>query len=270
MKPFGILSALFSILVFASCQDTKTYKVKEEVVAETTPQFYQLKVYTFDTEDQVKTTDEYLKDAFLPAIKKIGFGPVGVFKQRITESDSTLKTYVLIPLSSFGKVLEIEEKLENDAAHAAAGSAYLEASHKQPPYKRIESTLLKGFEEMPTMQTPELDGNRADRVYELRSYESATEKLYKNKVDMFNAGGEVKLFDRLGFNAVFYGEVVSGSQMPNLMYMTTFSNQEVRDSLWKEFFASPEWEVLKADPKYKNNVSHADKIFLYPTEYSDY
>jgi hypothetical protein len=35
-------------------------------------------------------------------------------------------------------------------------------------------------------------------------------------------GGEVPLFVRLGFNAVFYGEVIVGSHMPNLMYMTTF------------------------------------------------
>lgn len=270
MKPFGILTALFFVLTLTSCQDTKTNEVKEEVVAETTTQFYQLKVYTFDNEVQVNATDEYLKGAFFPAMKKMGYGPVGAFKQRISEKDSTLKTYLLIPLNSLDDVLEIDEKLESDAAHATAGSAYLGASHNQPPYKRIESVLMKAFEEMPTMQTPELEGERADRVYELRSYESATEKLYKNKVDMFNAGGEVKLFDRLGFNAVFYGEVLSGSKMPNLMYMTTFSNQVVRDSLWKEFFASPEWEVLKADPKYKNNVSHADKILLYPTEYSDY
>ena len=87
---------------------------------------------------------------------------------------------------------------------------------------------------------------------------------------MFNAGGEIKLFDRLGFNAVFYAEVISGSKMPNLMYMTTFSDMSSRDTLWKAFFAAPEWEALKAMPKYENNVSHADIIFLFPTEYSDY
>ena len=123
---------------------------------------------------------------------------------------------------------------------------------------------------MPKMQASPLDGPRAERVYELRSYESATERLYLNKVDMFNAGGEVKLFDRLDFNAVFYGEVISGAKMPNLMYTTTFSDQASRDTLWKTFFDSPEWKELKANPIYQHNVSHIDIMFLYPTEYSDY
>ncbi len=62
-----------------------------------------------------------------------------------------------------------------------------------------------------------------DRAYELRSYESPTEKLYWNKVEMFNKGDEIGLFKRLNFNAmVFYGEVVAGSRMPNLMHLTDF------------------------------------------------
>ncbi len=87
---------------------------------------------------------------------------------------------------------------------------------------------------------------------------------------MFNEGGEITLFDELGFNAVFYGEVLSGSQMPNLMYMTTFANQESRDAHWKLFVDSSTWKTLSAMPEYQNNISHMDIQFLYPTEYSDY
>ena len=86
---------------------------------------------------------------------------------------------------------------------------------------------------------------------------------------MFN-DGEGALFDRLGFNAVFYGEVISGSTMPNLMYMTTFENKASRDEHWKAFSTAPEWEKLKVMPKYQNNVSKNDTRFLTPTEYSDY
>ncbi|MCB0471658.1 MAG: NIPSNAP family protein, partial [Flavobacteriaceae bacterium] len=58
--------------------------------------------------------------------------------------------------------------------------------------------------------------------------------------------------------------------MPNLMYMTTFINQEDRDEHWKAFVDSPEWKSMSTDPKYQHNVSHIDITFLYPTEYSDY
>jgi NIPSNAP len=109
-----------------------------------------------------------------------------------------------------------------------------------------------------------------ERVYELRSYESATEKSNRNKVKMFNDGGEISLFKRLAFNAIFYAEVISGGHQPNLMYMTRFENKAARDAHWKEFGQDPEWKKLSAMPEYQNNVSHIDITFLRPTAYSDF
>jgi len=146
----------------------------------------------------------------------------------------------------------------------------LNASYDKPPYRRLESVVLRAFEDMPKMQPPMLTEPRSNRIYELRSYESPTETYYWNKVDMFNAGGEVSLFKKLEFNAVFYGEVVSGSKMPNLMYMTTFDDQASRDAHWTAFGDAPEWKELIAMTKYEHNVSHADIMFLYPADYSDY
>lgn len=270
MKSATYLILLVITIVCANCQNKEVKEEKVEKLPASNREFYQLKIYTFDTKEQVSVTDQYLKEAFIPAVKKNGIESVGVFKQRLTETDTLLKTFVLIPFKSMDTFISIEAALEKDKAYLSAGKDYINASHDQAPYQRVESIILKAFEKMPMMQPSVVEGKRTDRIYELRSYESATEKIYKNKVDMFNAGGEVKLFDRLGFNAVFYGEVISGSKMPNLMYMTTFSNQVKRDSLWKEFSNAPEWQVLKAKPNYQNNVSHIDKMFLYPTEYSDY
>ena len=87
---------------------------------------------------------------------------------------------------------------------------------------------------------------------------------------MFNEGGEVALFKRLNFNAVFYSEVVAGSRMPNLMYMTTFENRADRDAHWKAFGDDPEWKKLSSMPEYQKNVSKIEIFFLRPTEYSDY
>jgi thioesterase domain-containing protein len=87
---------------------------------------------------------------------------------------------------------------------------------------------------------------------------------------MFNVGDEINLFKRLGFNAVFYGEVIAGSHMPNLMYMTTFNNKEDRDKHWDAFGKDAYWKELVAKPEYQHNVSHADIIFLRPVEYSDF
>jgi len=238
--------------------------------AQTSRQYYQLKVYSFDTEKQMATTDTYLKDAFIPALKKLDIGPIGVFKPRPTDSITPKQTYVLIPFNSLVQFGLYEDAIMMDEKHLTDGKEYLSAAHDKAPYQRIESMLMKAFTEMPQMETPKLNGPRKDRVYELRSYEGATEDLYRKKVDMFNAGGEVKLFGNLGFNAVFYAEVLSGSRMPNLVYMTTHENQEVRDANWKNFVESPVWEKLKVMPKYQNTVSRNDTRLLYPTEYSEY
>ena len=233
-------------------------------------EFYQIKTYLFKNEQQEQTTDAYLKEAYLPGLKKLGIKNIGVFKPKPNTTDTLKKVIVVIPFSSMKQFLELEDKLAKDKTYLIAGADYLNATYKQPPYLRIESILLKAFSDHPFLTKPALNSARSSRVYELRSYESATEAIYHNKVDMFNAGGEIKLFKRLAFNAVFYGEVVSGAKMPNLMYMTTFADQQSRDAHWKSFVDSSEWKGLIAMEKYKNNISHIDITFLYPTDYSDY
>lgn len=233
-------------------------------------EFYQIKTYILNSDAQVATVDRFLKEAYLPALKRTGIKTIGVFKVRTIATDSVKKIMVLLPFSSMKEFLTLDDKLAKDADYLAAGTVYLNANYKEAPYVRIESVLLQAFTDHPFSTNPLLDSSKKDRIYELRSYESATEAIYKNKVEMFNAGGEIKLFDRLGFNPVFYGEVISGAKMPNLMYMTTFTNQESRDSHWKAFVDSPEWKEMSASPKYQNNVSHMDITFLYPTDYSDY
>jgi hypothetical protein len=88
---------------------------------------------------------------------------------------------------------------------------------------------------------------------------------------MFNAGGEIKLFKRLDFQAVFYADVLSGSRMPNLVYMIVFTNAAARDEHWKAFGSSPEWKAVSSDPQYRNNISvnHIDSILMHRTAYSD-
>ena len=270
-----ILPMVFLMAIGCNDKATESQPTTEEaaVVAEPAAgqkEIYQLKVYTFDNAEQSAITDGFLEKAYLPALKSLGIQNIGVFKQRLSETDTINKTYVLIPLASLDQLAELEDQVFANEAFNTNGSEYLNAAHDNPNFTHIESIIMKAFPDMLQMRPTPLDGPRADRVYELRSYESASEKLYRNKVDMFNAGGEVKLFDDLGFNAVFYAEVISGSRMPNLMYMTTFSDQASRDEHWDAFRSSPVWEELKNRPNYQNNVSHADLIFLYPTEYSDY
>ncbi|MBK5279900.1 MAG: NIPSNAP family protein [Bacteroidia bacterium] len=233
-------------------------------------EFYEIKTYTLKSKDQEAQVDVFLKSAYLPAMHKAGIKNVGVFKPVETDTTYGKRIYLLIPYTSLDQFLKITKTVFADKQFNSDGKEYLDAVYTNPPYVRIESVLLKAFIGMQKMQIPTLTGARSERIYELRSYESHTEKIHINKVEMFNKGDEVGLFKRLGFNAVFYGEVISGSHMPNLMYMTTFDNKASRDEHWKSFSADPQWKQLSAMPEYQHNVSKNTQYFLRPTEYSDY
>ncbi|PIB23573.1 NIPSNAP family protein [Maribacter sp. 4G9] len=257
-----VLLGITLLLFFTGIGNTFAQDYKRE--------FYELKTYTIKNEAQEKAVDAYLKNAYLPALKRMGLENIGVFKVRPGKFVIADKIFVLIPFNSLDQFEKMEASLAVDKSHLSAGSDYITAKHDTPPYQRISSTLMRAFSEMPKMEPSSVSSPRTDRVYELRSYESATEALYINKVSMFNEGGEVELFDSVGANAVFYAEVISGDRMPNLMYMTTYENMEKRDAVWKAFFGSEKWQELVNDQQYKNNVSKADIWLLYPTEYSDY
>jgi hypothetical protein len=232
-------------------------------------EFYEIKIYHLKDATQEATVDKYLQEAFIPALHKAGIGKVGVFKPIGNDTAADRRIYVLVPYRSMEQFLKMPALLVANPAHNAAGKDYLEAVYNAPPYLRIESILLQAFTGQPQLTLSTLTGNKAERVYELRSYEGPTEALYRNKVEMFNKGDEVGLFKRLGFNAVFYAEVLSGSRMPNLMYMTTFENKASRDEHWKTFSSDAQWKQLSTNPYYQHNVSGSTILFLNPTAYSD-
>jgi len=232
-------------------------------------EYYEIRIYQLSNEDQEKRMDAYLKDALLPALHRGGTNKVGVYKPVGNDTAAIRKIYLLIPYKSLSDLENIDNRLEKDKAYAQAASDYINTAHDKPVYARFSRIILKAFSGHPVITSPKLNGTPNDRVYELRSYEGATEKLYRKKVDMFVKGNEIAIFDKLRFNPVFYAEVLAGTAMPNLMYMTSFDNMKVRDEHWKTFGEDPEWKKLSGDKQYDNTVSHMDITFLTPAEYSD-
>ncbi len=234
------------------------------------PEYYQLTVYKYKTADQEKMINAYLKNALLPALHKMNVRDVGVFKAIANDTASQKMMYVFFPVKSLNAVSEVAQKLAADRQYQQNGKDYIGAPYDAPAYDRMEVILMKAFSLAPAMKKPNLKSPKNERVYELRSYQSTGEGYFKNKVHMFNEGGEMDIFKKLNFNAVFYGEVIAGSIMPNLMYMTTFENKADRDAHWDAFGKDPDWKRLSSLPEYQHNMSHADITFLRPTDYSDY
>lgn len=233
--------------------------------------FYQIKVYNLKTNEQVAAVDQYLKDAYLPALHRAGINKVGVFKPLANDTAQIKRIFVFIPFRSLKEWEKLPHLLDKDASYQSAASEFIHAAADKKPFERIESILLEAFHMHTRFVLPALKNPLAERVYELRSYESPTEHLHTTKVKMFNEGGEIALFKRLNYNAVFYGKVLSGSRMPNLMYMTTFENMDDRNAHWKAFGASPEWKTMSALPEFESkvSVSRNETILMRPADYSD-
>lgn len=233
-------------------------------------QFYEIRIYHIKQSSQSERIDSYLKYAFIPAMHRAGVQKVGVFKPIEADTAYGKLVYVFIPLKTVDQYMKLCGQLLKDKEYQKAGKEFLDAAYNDPVFSRYESILLRAFRDMPQFRAPVFDTPVGERVYELRSYESPTEAKASKKIDMFNQGGEMTLFESLNFNAVFYGEVLMGSHKPNLMYMTTFRDMTTRDEKWKAFGNSPEWKRMSALEEYKNTVSKANVFLLHPASYSDF
>lgn len=254
------LSITYLMLCF--CTTAQEKAGKEE--------YYQISVYQYHTIEQEQQLEAYLQHALLPAAHRAKVASVGIFKVLGNDTAAVKKIYVLMPLKNIRDWEQLQDRIYEDKLYQSLAHTYLNMANKPGMYDRIETIVLKIFPGAPLFKTPTLSVPKADRIYELRSYESSTEKQHRNKIEMFIAGEETVIFDRLHFNAIFYGRVLAGSKMPNLMYMTTHANMEERNKNWKNFLNDAAWKKLKDDPQYLNNVSHIDIIFLKATPYSDF
>jgi len=240
------------------------------ITAQPKQQYYELKIYRVADKSQESIIDAYLKDAYIPALHRLGVPVVGVFKPVEADTAFGKLVYVFTPFKTSEQYFQINDKLEKDKVFLEAGKAFLDAPYDNPPFKRYESVFMKAFSKMPAFRVPNFTTSREERIYELRSYESATEARATKKIQMFNEGGEIGIFESIGANAVFYAQVLLGSQKPRLIYMTSYADMKSHDEHWKAFGATDGWKKLSGMEEYKNTVSKANPYLLHPTSYSDF
>ncbi|RYY27020.1 MAG: NIPSNAP family containing protein [Sphingobacteriaceae bacterium] len=238
--------------------------IPKSILQKQQQEFYELQVYTLKNAQQQKLVENYLQQAAIPALNKLGSKSIGVFTEMKPATDQT-KIFVLIPFASLDAWQKVHDNLMKDAAYKQAGSDYLQAPLAEPAYDRIESSLLQAFNTTPKLVLPE----KKQRFFELRRYESGSEVFGKKKIEMFNEGGETKIFKDLGFHPVFFAETVIGEMRPNLTYMITFDSMDDHDAKWKAFGSNPDWKKISTSPEYPDKiVSRITSTFLNPTAYS--
>jgi hypothetical protein len=229
-----------------------------------TRELYELRVYSLPSRNQERL-DGYLSRALLPALKRAGIGPAGVFVEN--EGEDKRKVYVLIVHPSAEQVVTLSARLHADEEYHKAAKEYLDARPDDPVYTRINSSLLRAIEGMPRLAKTDTG---KPRLLNLRFYESHNERAAQKKIEMFNRS-ELAIFRRVGLTPVFFAEALVGATMPNLTYMLVFPDHTGRQAAWARFIKDDEWQKLRAIPEYadKEIVSHITNKILTPTAYSE-
>ena len=222
--------------------------------------FYELSEYTFSSHEQIGAFHTYMETAAIPAYNRLEIQPIGVFEtQQMSSSIWVLMRHTT--LRSFNRATK---KLFRDEQYLKDGAAFLDADPKNPAFTRVNTSLLKAFDGLRTLETPvKNDG----RIVELRRYMSATVKKARKKIDMFNSG-EVGIMQRAGMGPILFGEHLTGPDMPNLTYFLSYKDEDAKKQAWANFLKDPKWKEISTDPQYKDTVSDIVSINLRPTPYS--
>jgi hypothetical protein len=234
---------------------------------ETAREFYELRKYKLSSGPQQKLTDRYLAEALIPALNRLGMNPIGAFTLDIGPETPTV--YLLIPSASLDSLLNAESRLAHDDEYLKAGDPFLTAPATQPPFERIESSLMIAFEGWPKLVVPPVTAQKGSRVFQLRTYESPSIRDHQRKVEMFHSG-EFDVFRRAGFWQVFYGDKLIGNRLPNLTYMLSFPSIQEMNAKWDAFRTDAEWKKLVATPRFnfESIVTNIDNLILNPASYS--
>ena len=235
--------------------------------ADDSHQYYDVRSYVLGDAGDAKAIDQYLEKALLPALKRQGIGPVGVFANSPDDESGSSRLIVVVPYASADQIASTNAKVMSDPQYLADAKTYLDRASNNPAYQRIESELLVSMDCMRQLRVAPETLSNPDRVYEFRVYESPTERLGELKVDMFNSG-EVPIFLDCGIEPIFIGQAVVGPFTPSLSYLTVYPNEAARIEAWKAFRLHPDWMVLKDVAKYQGTVSKIHKFVLTPKPYS--
>jgi hypothetical protein len=227
-------------------------------------EYYDLRRYQLISGPGMKLTDNYIAGALIPALNRLGIGPVGAFS--VYFGPDTPAYYLLLPSTKLETLVTADLELAKDPVFMKAAAPFWDAPGGEPPYSKIESTLLRAFEGYPKLFVPASAAKKEKRIYHLRQYMSPTNMDHVRKVEMFHHG-EFGIFARSGAAGVFYADALIGPRLPSLTYMLSFPDVAALEAGWDKFLSDPDWKKLAGDPHFKLDpptVSNVTSIVLNP------
>ena len=232
------------------------------------PECYVWRQYIVRNGTQPRRLADFLQNAAIPALNRLGHKPIGVFE--VVAGLPSPTVFVLTPLASADALTTLDARLDRDEAFVRAAAPYLDALAADPVYVRQEVSLLGAFPNVPRLEVPAATASKGPRLFELRTYESHNERAHRAKMRMFTEMGEVDIFRRVGLTPVFFSRTLAGPRMPSLTYMLVHENMAGREKSWDGFRNDPAWKKLSSTPGYSDAeiVSNITTVYLRPAAYS--
>jgi NIPSNAP len=236
--------------------------------ASSAPQLLELRRYRLRFGPMEARFAEYQKNVLVPALNRAGVKPVGAFSVMLGPDIPAV--YLLLPHPNAESVAALAGRVTSDAEYQRAAGPFRSLPASDPPYARREASLMVAFSGAPRVEVPSGPTAVPSRVFELRTYESHNETAGAKKIEMFEQGGEIAIFRRVGIHPVFLARNVIGPALPSLSYMAVFPDVAAREKAWGAFRDDPEWVKLRATPGYANAdiLTNIHMMLLRPTDYS--
>ena len=254
-----IMTAISGFMLASDAKADTTFEERE---------YYELRIYQIYDFEKQQLMESHLRDAYLPALKRLGIERVGVFRNLKDENDHSI--FVLIPFENPQQFADLSESLRQDKEYQDAEKAFSDRPLKDPVYQRVVSRFMKSFAGIPQMELADYSKDLSPRIFELRLYESHTDDHARRKIKMFNEAGEIQLMRDVNMAPVFFGETLIGPDAPNLVYMLSAKDEAAHKAHWKAFIESDRWNAMKDLPEFKDTVSKIKNWYLKPTEFSGF
>lgn len=255
---FMLSFVLMSTLIISCCKSTCCKSGKCDVSS--SKEIYEWRIYTLNGDGTV--LDEFFKETLIPAYnrQKISVGAFSLYKQE--EKEQRFLLFVYPDLMTYNKV---RQTVWNDADFQTAARPFFDETAPNPVYSEFETNICEAFDKIPVVRVPDSDRT----LFEYRCYHSPNEDANKRKIKMFN-DEEIDLFDKVGINSVCYGEILSGTRMPALIYLTWYKDEDTRNEAWNAFGSHPDWRAMRSKPEYRNTAIKNQIILLSPMPYSQF
>ena len=176
-------------------------------------EYYQIRGYILQRGPQMALTESYVADALIPALTRMGMGPVGAFTLDIGPDMPTY--YLVIPASRLEALVNLDLQLTRELEFMKSAAPFWNATSKVPAFERVEVSLSRAFPGWPKLTPPASPGAKPPGIFQLRTYESPSYADHIRKVEMFHRGA-FQVFEDIGFHPVLFGDVLFSYSVSDL------------------------------------------------------